>query len=248
MIPKPKSGKPASGGFPTKKHAALIAAAVLILGAGVWGVTASRKPAKPVVTVPKELSVEALKTEDPHKVFEKLHDTMRDGKLTDEQRHKVFENMREAMEARMDKRVDEWMQANAVQKQVMIDKDLDEMQARMKEWQQRRAEHQATQPSGGSGGRGFGRPGPGPGSGPGNQAAGGGGGPGNQAGGGGGGPGGRGGRQGGPSRQERKERFESRNPDQTAKRVAYFTAMQNRAQQRGIQMPFGGGPGGPGGH
>lgn len=54
-----------------------------------------------------------------------------------------------------------------------------------------------------------------------------------------------------PTQQERKERSESRNPDQTARMMAYFSAMRDRAASRGIQMPdrpggFGG-PGGPGG-
>ena len=50
------------------------------------------------------------------------------------------------------------------------------------------------------------------------------------------------------SQQERKTRAESRNPDQTARHMAYFSALRARATARGIQMPFGGGPGdgGPG--
>jgi len=51
-----------------------------------------------------------------------------------------------------------------------------------------------------------------------------------------------------PSQEERKSRSESRNPDQMARQMAYFSAMQQRAKERGIQMP-GRGPGGfgPGG-
>lgn len=44
---------------------------------------------------------------------------------------------------------------------------------------------------------------------------------------------------GGRSAQERKEASESRNPDQTARTMAYFAAVRARAQQRGIQMPRG---------
>ncbi len=44
------------------------------------------------------------------------------------------------------------------------------------------------------------------------------------------------------SREERKERSETRNPDQAGRQMAYFTAMRERATQRGITMP--GGPGG----
>ena len=52
----------------------------------------------------------------------------------------------------------------------------------------------------------------------------------------------------GMSRSERKERSESRNPDQMARRMAYFSALQKRAAERGVQMPFGRGgrDGGPG--
>lgn len=62
--------------------------------------------------------------------------------------------------------------------------------------------------------------------------------------------GGRGMGPGGPgssTREERKEQSESRNPDQMAQRMAYFMALQGRATQRGISMPWGGGGRGPGG-
>lgn len=51
------------------------------------------------------------------------------------------------------------------------------------------------------------------------------------------------------SREERKERAESRNPDQMARQMAYFSAMRQRMSERGISPPsFGpGGRGGPGG-
>lgn len=56
------------------------------------------------------------------------------------------------------------------------------------------------------------------------------------------------GRPGAVSREERKERAESRNPDQTARQMAYFAAMRQRMNERGIKPPsFGrGGPGGAG--
>lgn len=69
--------------------------------------------------------------------------------------------------------------------------------------------------------------------------------------------GGKDGAQGGPfaggpgsqTREERKERAESRNPDQMARQMAYFSAMRQRMGERGIKAPsFGpGGRGGPGG-
>lgn len=52
-----------------------------------------------------------------------------------------------------------------------------------------------------------------------------------------------------PTQQERKERSESRNPDQTARQMAFFSAVRERATQRGITLPQGpgGGRGGFGG-
>lgn len=55
-----------------------------------------------------------------------------------------------------------------------------------------------------------------------------------------------------PSQQERKERSESRNPDDMARTMAYFAAVRTRMTERGINMPGrfggpgmrGGGPGG----
>jgi hypothetical protein len=51
------------------------------------------------------------------------------------------------------------------------------------------------------------------------------------------------------SREQRKDRSESRDPDRAGRQMAYFTAMRNRATERGIKMPMGGGGfrGGPGG-
>ena len=58
---------------------------------------------------------------------------------------------------------------------------------------------------------------------------------------------------GGPqSREDRKQRSETRDPDRTARQMAYFAAMRERMNERGIKAPFGpgggfrGGPG-PGG-
>ncbi len=55
------------------------------------------------------------------------------------------------------------------------------------------------------------------------------------------------------SREQRKERSETRDPDRAGRQMAYFAAMRNRAAERGINMPMGpgggfrGGPGaGPG--
>ena len=41
------------------------------------------------------------------------------------------------------------------------------------------------------------------------------------------------------TREERKADSESRNPDDMARRMAYFTAVRERMAERGIEMPFG---------
>ncbi len=54
-------------------------------------------------------------------------------------------------------------------------------------------------------------------------------------------------RWGPQNRGERKARSESRDPDKSARRMAYFQAARSRASERGIQMPGRrGGPGGSG--
>jgi hypothetical protein len=206
--------------------------AVLLLGGAVWGYTVHARNKKSAV--PKEFTADALKSEsDPGKAWEKVHQAMDRTDLTDEQKHQIRENAHNVWEARMDQRMDDYFNAPANQKQAILDRHLDEMQARMKDWEKRRAEHDAQRTAAGGAqtadASGAGRNGP-----PG--------GPGNQAGGRPGDTGGRGpGRGGPPSREQRKSHSEARNPDQQARRMAYFGAMQQRAQQRGMQMPFGGG-------
>ena len=51
----------------------------------------------------------------------------------------------------------------------------------------------------------------------------------------------------GMSDAERKSRTENRNPDKQAQKMAYFSAVQSRMKERGIEPPkWGGGPGGGG--
>jgi len=52
---------------------------------------------------------------------------------------------------------------------------------------------------------------------------------------------------GSASREERKSRSESRNPDERARRMAYRQAREGRMKERGITPPQWGGPGGRGG-
>lgn len=215
----------------------LSAVAVLLVGGGAWGLTAYARHKRSAV--PKEFTAVALKNEqDPGKMFEKVHQAMERTDLTDQQKHAIRENAHDAMESRMEARMNEYFQASGAQKQAVLDRHLNEMVVRMKEMEKRRAEWQAKngtfQLAGGPGGGppwmrgGQGGPAAGPGSN--GQAAGGAGGD------------RRGGNSGDSQRDRRKQWTESRDPDQHARRMAYFTAMQQRAKQRGIEMPFHGRP------
>jgi hypothetical protein len=224
----------------------VIAAGVLLLAAGVWGVVAHSSSK---VSLPKDLSVEALQaqSDDPGKVMDRVHQAMTSGNLTDEQRHALWGNVHTVMEAQMNKRMDEYFTAPEAQRRVILDRHIDEMQIRMKEFEQRRAQFEQERQARGAAGQGTGPglppggTGGGRGTGPVAGTAGGRGpgpGPGGQAGGPMGGPDGgrRGDRFGPPSRQERKVRSESRDPDQMARRMTYFTAMRKRAEERGIEL------------
>ncbi len=209
----------------------LVAASLLVLGGAAFGVVSLVKARRSAV--PAEFTIAALKADakDPHKMFEKVHEAMSRPELSDQQREAIHDNARAVMEAQMDVRMNAYFAAPQAQRKAIIDRDLDEMQARMKEWQQRRPRDESGRAPGdrpqGSARRDAQAPGsPPPGGGP--QAD----------------------RRGGPrgdhnsTPQERKTRSESRDPDKTARRTAYFTAMRQRAEERGIQMPFrGGGPG-----
>jgi hypothetical protein len=210
---------------------------VVVAGAVLGAVTRSRS-GRSKGALPKDL-VQAIQAEssDPHKIMETVHEAMSRPGLTEEQRHELWQSARTAMEAQLDKRIDEYFAASDSQKQAILDRQIDEMQARMKEWQQRRAQWEQ---QGQQGRPGSARP-DGGGRGGGSAASGGGtGGPPGAAPGAGGPPGGpRGDRHGPPSREERMRHTQARNPDQAARRLAYFTAVRKRAEQRGIQMPFG---------
>jgi len=220
-----------------KSHRALFATAgILILGCAAWGVVSLTREKGPAV--PKDFTVEALKakSEDPGQLFEQVHQAMNRTDLTEEQRHAIRENVHTVMEVQMDKRLDEYFAAAQPQRQAILDRHLDEMQAHMKEWQQRREQRQRAEnrvpeeqradhqtPGGPFPGRAGGQAADGRSGGP----------PGR--------PDARGPRQ--HTREERKQRSESRDPDKSARRLAYFSALHQRAEQRGIQMPFGPGRG-----
>ena len=198
----------------------LCAAAV---GGTTWAVFRGPSAETKGVAIPPELSVESLKakTQEPEKLRETIRDTMRRDDLTDEQRRQIAENMRAVWEGEMQKRVDEYFAASEEEKTAVLDRQIDEMQERMKEWQKRREEDQKKDGEKVRAQQG-------------QRFA---------------------GMFGQQSREERKQRSETRNPDQAGRQMAYFAAMRDRATERGITIPAGpgggfrGGPGGspPGG-
>lgn len=201
-------------------------AGLLVVVGGVWGYSSwSGDEAPDPNALPAELSVEALKAQvdDPQKLRQTMRDTFRRDDLTEEQRTKLFQNMREVWQSSMDERVDEYFAANTEEeKNVVLDRQVDELQERAKGWEKRRKEWQKERAA-----REKER-----------QASG------NQtdsqdrrsA--------WRRNHSGGQTREQRKARSESRDPDKSAKRMAYFMALRNRASERGVEMfrgPHGGG-------
>lgn len=192
-----------------------IAAIVAIAAGGTgWALLRGGTPAG--AAVPKDLSVDSLKAqakEDPGKMMDTIRDTMRRDDLTEEQRRQVGENMRKVWDDAMTERVDEYYAAKTDdERNEILDRQIDEFEARRKEWQARRAEEEKKNGKDGA------DRGPGPGG------------------------------FGPQTREERKERAESRDPDKMARQMAYFSAMRQRMSDRGIKAPsFGpGGRGGPG--
>ncbi len=201
-----------------------IVAGVAVASVGVWYAVARAGDAGP--QVPEGYSVEDIQAtaDDPAKAVAKANEFFQRTDLTEEQRHAVFENMRQVMEERLDNNIDEWTAAAPDQKLAVLDQHIDQMQAFMKEmekhraeWEKRREEERKRREAERSR------------DGNDNQAEG------DR------GPGGRW-RERMATPQGRKQATESRDPDQTARRMGYFSAMMGRMKARGIDMPFG--PGG----
>lgn len=134
--------------------------------------------------------------------------------LTDEQRRQAMMAMREAWRELMDERVDEYLNAPDDKKDEVLDRHLDEIEKRRREWEAERARDREARDRGPGEAR------------PGDRGA----------------PGPRG-RFANSTPSERKARSESRSPDQRAKHMAYRRALRKRAEERGIELPFGRGPG-----
>ncbi len=184
---------------------------LLAMVAVVWGVSAQTEQA-PASTLPSELSVDNLKAQMKEDPS-KLREAMRRDDLTEEQRRELRDNMRQVWRSGMDERVDAYYAAASQEdRDELLDKQIDEFQDRSKEWEKRRAEWEKRRQE--------------------REASG------DQE-----------GDEEQPERRdwrrertqaERKADSESRNPDQTARRMGYFTALRQRMKQRGIEGGWGG--------
>lgn len=155
-------------------------------------------------------------------VIDKFRDQMRREDLTDEERRKLGESMRATWEAEMQKRVDEYFNADPAERDAILDKHIDEMEEFRKHMDDRRAKEEEEAKEEGKSEeeveeerekeREKWRD-----------------------------------RMRSRSRDERKADSETRDPNQMAQRMAYFSAMRKQMEKRGVKMPFGPGGRGPGG-
>jgi uncharacterized membrane protein YgcG len=209
---------------------------VVLLGAvGVWAYTGYT--GEPKSTLPKELQVEALKqnVEDPGKMFDKMREVRNREDLSEEQQRELRDNFRTVFEERMNQQMDQYFTAAPEAQVDLLDEQIDrfteqagDWEKRREEWQKEREAREKERAKNGETREGESEE---------drreswrNRAA-------------------------NMDRGERKERSETRDPDQMGRRMAYFSALQKRAAERGVQMPSfgrggrdaGSGRGGPGG-
>lgn len=215
--------------FPNSpKSFALIGVILAALGGGAWGVAhySNSAPADTGPAIPDEYSVAKIKAamkDDPKTRGDKMREFMERKDLTDEQREKIGDNLRQAFEEEMDNRVNEYFAAKPEDRDAILDKQIDEMEQRRKDFEARREQEEkdakkADDEKERDKRREEWRK-----------------------------------REASKSQTQRKSDFESRDPDKRAQRASYFRAVQARMAARGIQGgrfgPWGGGrgPGGGGG-
>jgi hypothetical protein len=126
--PPAPATKPPRKPFLTRKRvnrAGVVLLVIALTGSIAWGVRAYRQH-----------KLLASLQQDPRKAF----DAAREGKISREQAREI---MQESWEKRMDKQLDDYFALPEKDRTKYLDKQIDEMQARMREWQSRAA----TQPS-----------------------------------------------------------------------------------------------------
>jgi hypothetical protein len=108
----------------------LTALLVLVLGAGVWGFVSYRHQ-----------RLLASLQKDP----EKIRDAERAGKISRDEGRELFMNNREQ---RMDEQMDKYFSLPpGPQRTALLDKQIDEMQAQMRQWQSRAATRPTSRPT-----------------------------------------------------------------------------------------------------
>ena len=199
------------------------------LAGGAWGVVhfSGREPIETGPAIPDEYSVEKMRAalkEQPGPQWDKVREFWERQDLSDEQREKIWENWRQVQDEQEDAKMNEYFSATPEEREKILDREIDEREARRKEmeaqWakdeavrESRREEDEKTREKRRE-----------------EWAK----------------------RMGGQTQAERKTRSESRDPDKRAQRNAFRDAMHSRMAARGIEPPRGGrwggrGPGGPGG-
>jgi hypothetical protein len=145
--------------------------------------------------------------------------------LSDDQRGQVFEHMGEIMQRRIQKQADDYFALPPEKRNDFLDKQIQEMEKRRKEWAARRAQDGQGGP--GQGGVGQNPSTPGQGSNTANA--------GRQWG---------GGRNASPGvvSSRRNQMLDSSSPAQRAQRSVYFSALQQRRIELGLPAWSGGGP------
>lgn len=209
-------------GLSTPGVIVIVTVSVLALGGGVWGITGwvggeDDNPSN----LPEELTAASLAKqaeEDPGKLVETMMNTRRRDDLTEEQRRQARRNVRTLWQSQMDERVDEYFAASDEEKNAVLDRQIAETMERMESMRKiwEQRRKEREQERKESGQDDESEQD-------------------------------RRRRWGGSqTRDERKARSEDRDPDSSARRMAYFQAMRKRAEEQGIQMFGRGGPGGRG--
>ncbi len=209
-----------------------LALAILLMlagGAGAYYAFRTDPQVALVMDLGKQMRNEDLSREDRGKLFGQMREAM--DQLSDAQRQQIrqeFDKGRDGWRKREQEKMNEFFALSKKDQTKALDKDIDEMLKRRKDWEKRRKERDAErakqQQAGGTGTN----------NNNGNNNGGRGG-----NGGGGGGSGDRG--------QQRRSALDNSSASQQAQRSEYGRMMATRMQQRGIPMTGGFGGGGFGG-
>jgi hypothetical protein len=218
---------------------ALLILLLLTGGAGAYYAFRTDPALAAALDLQKQMRNEDLPREDRRKLFGQMREAM--DNLTPEQRHQVFQQMGRGPEgwmAREKKRMDDFLALSKKDQVKALDKDIDEMVKRRKDWEKRQKERekeraaQAAQGGGANGGSGSGGANGGNNNNNNNNNSG--------QGGQGGGRGGNGG-GGGDRGQQRRLALDNSSARQQAQGSEYRRMLGNRMQQRGIPNTGGGG-------